>query len=346
LAQNLSGDKYEVHLVLITESCVPIIDLPLHVTVHCLGATRIRTAAFALLKLVRRLRPRVILSGMFHLNFLVLLLRPLFPSPVQVLVRQNGTVSSALAFGSLPIYTRWLYRLLYRRADAVICQSRAMAGDLLRETGVRPDRIAILRNPVDVDQIRSSVRGGTNLWTGTGPHLLAVGRLSLEKGFDLLLQALAIVRWQVPGADAMIAGSGPEADLLKLQCRMLGLEKAVRFAGQVDDPVVFFPGATAFVLSSRHEGLPNAMLEAAAAGLPIVALPSSEGITELLDGQPGAWLASAISAEALAATLQAGLRQFATQPRFEHEFIQPFQLESAIAAFEDLIDAKLREHSE
>ncbi|MGA3136300.1 MAG: glycosyltransferase, partial [Terracidiphilus sp.] len=89
-----------------------------------------RSGAFKLLQLIRRLKPDVILSGMFHLNFLVLLLRPLFPRGTRVLVRQNGTVSAALAFAGLPGYTRLLYRVLYRRADRVICQTRAMAKDL------------------------------------------------------------------------------------------------------------------------------------------------------------------------------------------------------------------------
>ena len=62
------------------------------------------------------------------------------------------------------------------------------------------------------------------------------------------------------------------------------------------------------MLPSRHEGLPNALLEAAAAGLPIVAMPASGGVVELLRDQPGVWLAPEISAEALAASLLAALK--------------------------------------
>jgi len=63
-----------------------------------------------------------------------------------------------------------------------------------------------------------------------------------------------------------------------------------------------------FVLSSRHEGLPNALLEAAAGGLPIVALPASGGIVDLLRDQPGVWLAPEVSTEALADSLRTALR--------------------------------------
>ncbi|MGP8175538.1 MAG: glycosyltransferase [Terracidiphilus sp.] len=343
LARGLCRDKYELHLGLITQADRGLEHLSPDVNLHALGAPRVRRATFQLLRLVRRLKPDVILSGMFHLNFLVLLLRPLFPRGTRVLARQNGTVSAALAFAGLPGYTRLLYRVLYRRADRVICQTRAMVKDLARELGIPEERLVVLPNPLDVDAIRDTVAENPYLWTGPGPHLLAVGRLSREKGFDLLLRALVTVREQFPQADLVIAGAGPEEAVLKALCSDLGLETAVRFAGYVDRPAAYFSGASAFVLSSRHEGLPNALLEAAAGGLPIVALPASEGVADLLRGQPGAWLAPEVSASALASTLLAALQVLGPGERFAHAFIQEFRLDRAIHAYEDLIDSVLKE---
>jgi glycosyltransferase involved in cell wall biosynthesis len=317
LARGLSQEKYEVHLGLVTQADAAAASLPPWVTVHALGARRARAGALPLLRLVWRLRPGVILSGAPEVSFLVLLLRALFPPKTFVLVRQNGTVSAALAFGGLPRYTRWLYRLLYRHADRVICQSRAMAEDLRRELGIGEELIAILPNPVDLEGIRAA-SNAPHQWNGAGPHLLAVGRLAAEKGFDLLLEALAIVRERFPQADLIIAGGGGEETALKSLCRSLGLEAAVRFAGQVDCPYAFFPGATLFVLSSRYDAMPNALLEAAFAGLPLVALPASGGVTDLLRDRPGAWLAAEVSAQALAATLLAALDTIRPGERFCH----------------------------
>jgi glycosyltransferase involved in cell wall biosynthesis len=263
LARGLSREKYEVHLGLVTQGDAAATSLPPEVTIHALGARRVRAGAFPLLRLVRRLRPSVILSGAPEVSFLVILLRPLFPLKTRVLLRQNGTVSAALAFGGLPLYTRWLYRLLYRHADRVICQSRAMAEDLARELGLDAAQIAVLPNPIDLEGIRAASKA-PHEWTGLGPHLVAAGRLAPEKGFDLLLEALAAVRGRFPHADLIVAGTGREETALKSLCRSLGLEAAVIFAGQVDHPYAFFPGATLFVLSSRYEGMPNALLEAAA----------------------------------------------------------------------------------
>ena len=342
LARGLSAEKYELHLGLITQAQSGVEELPASVHLHALGARRLRTGAFRLLRLVRRLKPDLILSGMAHLNFLVLLLRPFFPSGTRILVRQNGTVSSALASGRLPSLTRLLYRLLYPRVDRVICQTQSMAGDLARELGVAENRLAVLPNPVDVEEIRNSIKKNLAPQFGRGPHLLAVGRLSPEKGIDLLLRALAQVRTQFPGADLLIAGAGPEEAALKALCRTLGLDPAVRFAGHLARPWSLFPAATLFVLPSRHEGLPNALLEAAAAGLPIVALPASGGVADLLRGQPGVWLAPEISAEALAASLLAALGSLRPGERFAHPFVDQFQIALALQAYESLIDRTLK----
>jgi glycosyltransferase involved in cell wall biosynthesis len=342
LARHLSEQKYEIHLGLITQPDAGAEPLPASVTVHGLNAHRVRSGGLRLLRLVWRLRPEVILSGMAHLNFLVLLLRPLFPKRTRIVVRQNGTVSSSLGFGDLPAYTVLLYRVLYRHADRVICQSKAMAEDVRREIGAACKHLVVLRNPVDVDGIRAT-EGAMNPWTGPGPHLLAVGRLSREKGFDLLLQALAAARERFLSADLLIAGDGPEANALRAECHALGLDDAVHFLGNVAASAAYFAGASLFVLPSRHEGLPNALLEAAAGGLPIVATPASGGVIDLLSGQPGVWLTREISPGALSESMSAALGALQPGERFSHDWIEEFRVDRAVEAYEELIDAVLTE---
>jgi len=319
VARGLPRERFEVHMGLVRSGDPGAGAAPPEVTVHAFGAGRARAATLRLLLLVRRLRPDVILSGAPEISFLTLLLRPFFPTNTRVLVRQNGTVSAALAHGGVPRYTRLLYRLLYRRADRVICQSHAMAQDLVRETGVPNEQIVVLPNPVDLEGILAA-RDAPSEWIGPGPHLLAVGRLSREKGFDLLIESLAALRKRFPLADLILVGSGHEGTTLKALCRSLDLETAVRFAEQVDPPYVFFQGATLFVLPSRYEGMPNALLEAAAAGLPLVSTPASGGVVDLLAGRPGTWLATEISASALTNAIEKALDDLPPGARFRHGF--------------------------
>lgn len=320
LARGLTPEKYEVHLGLVTARETGTIVLPRWVTTHALGSQRVRFAGWDLLRLVWRVRPAVILSGAAEVSFLALLLRPLFPRNASVLVRQNGTASAALASCRLPRYTRMLYRVLYRQADRVICQSQAMALDLAQVLGACEEQIAVLPNPIDIEAIQAAASTSAAR-IGKGPHLLAVGRLSEEKGFDLLLEAVAKVRERFPGVDLILAGAGPEEAALRAMSRALRLDATVSFIGHVDCVYAFFPGTTLFVLPSRYEGMPNALLEAAAAGLPLVATPASGGVVDLLRDRQGAWLTQAISAESLADTLITALSTLHPGERFRHAFL-------------------------
>ena len=319
LARGLSQKKYEVHLGLVGQSDRKRRTLPAWVHVHPLGAGRARSAALPSTAPDMAASARDCAHGGGGGQFLVLMLRPLFPANTSVLVRQNATATSVMAFGRFPRLTRLLYRALYRNSDQVICQSRDMARDLTRAAMIGEEQITVLPNPVDLAGVRAALHEPATK-SSTGRQLLAVGRLSREKGFDLLLHALAAVRERFPHVKLILVGSGQEEQVLKSLCRRLGLEDAVGFAGHVDPPYAFFARTTLFVLPSRHEGMPNALLEAAAAGLPIVATPASGGVVDLLRGRPGAWLAPEISAEALAATMIAALERLRPGKRFAQSF--------------------------
>jgi len=342
LTRGLSNRKYELHLGLITQSLRASEFVPAGIPIHGLGAPRIRSAAISLVRLVRRLQPDLILSGMAHLNFLVLLVRPLFPRKTRVVIRQNATVSADLKSGRLPAYTRLLYRHLYSAADRVVCQTRAMAEDLEVRTGVTNGRVLVLPNPVDAAAIRGVRPGLARRWSGPGPHLLAVGRLSPEKGFDLLLEAFSSLRVKFPAAELTILGTGPEALALRTLSSELRLGTSVNFAGYVPHPERYFPGSTLFVLPSRQDGLPNALLEAAAGGLPLVACPCSDGVVNLLRGKHGAWLASDVSARALTLALLSALDSLRPEQRFAHAWIEEYRMDYAIRHYERLIDETLQ----
>jgi len=346
LARHLSPRSYELHMgtMLASGARTAPAEFPPHVTLHGLGASRVRAAAGPLLRLVRSLRPDLILSGMAHLNFLVLLLRPFFPAFTRVVVRQNGSVSAALAHSGQPFYTRQLYRRLYPRADRVVCQSQAMADDLSRHAPAA--RLSVLPNPIEIEEVRA-VAARSSLesacWSGPGPHLLGVGRLEPEKGFDLLLQALAATRKRFPRVELALLGTGKEGASLRGLTEALGLEDVVHFPGLVAEPAAFFPTTDLFVLSSRHEGLPNALLEAAAGGLPLLCTPASGGIVALLRDQPGCWLVEQSSVADLTAALLTALESLPCGQRFPHSFIEAFRVDGAVQAYAELIDAVLGE---
>jgi glycosyltransferase involved in cell wall biosynthesis len=308
LAQGLPADKYEIHLGLVTQHDLDLAELSPGVTAYRLGAHRVRYAAARILKLIWRVKPAVVLSGIAHLNFLVLMLKPLLPRGTKLMIRQNSTASRSLAVDRLPVYTRFLYRSLYRHAHRIICPTNAMAEDLATVAGIDEKLIAVLPNPLDHENIKAA-RSAQPRWNSSGPNLLAIGRLSPEKGFDLLIEAMKSVSQKFPSARLMILGTGPEEATLKARCSELDLDRFVTFAGYEKMPYSYYPGTTLFVLPSRHEGMPNALLEAFSAGLPLVATPASGGIVELLQDHPQSWIVPEISSAALSTTLVQAIRQ-------------------------------------
>ena len=337
LVHGLSAHEYDLHLALLSSTAVPRTLAQCAVTVHSLNCSRVRTAGPALLRLIRKLRPHVIFSGIAHLNALVLLLRPLLPTGTRIIIRQNGLwTCSSIANSAL--LTQLTYRHLYPRADRIICQTASMAEEL---TPRKRCRAVILPNPVDIDEIRNISDAAA--WHSAGPHLLAVGRLVHEKGFDLLLRAFSKVIAQFPAAELVILGEGPEADSLRLLSQRLRVSSPVRFAGHIQKPFTWFPSTTLFVSSAREDVLPNALLEAAAFGLPIAATPAHGGIPSLLRNDPGAWLADAISAQSLSRCICNALTSLHPQARCSHPWIETFRLQDVLIQYRSLLDEVLAE---
>jgi glycosyltransferase involved in cell wall biosynthesis len=117
--------------------------------------------------------------------------------------------------------------------------------------------------------------------------VLSVGRLSREKGHADLLEAFARAAARLFGLDLVLVGDGPEREHLEAQARRLGIAHCVRFVGHVPDPRPWYADADLFVLPSHSEGSPNALLEAMAASLPVIATHVG-GVPELVtDGLTG-----------------------------------------------------------
>ena len=339
LARSLSPTKYDVHLALIAPSQNHHRIDSLTATVHQLTATRVRHSAIRLLRLIWKLRPHLILSGIAHLNLLVLALKPLIPRKTRIMIRQNGALAETLRPHSHR-FSRRAYSFGYRRADRIICQTSDMAREIQHGLQLKTARLLVLPNPTDVSHIRSSSQRLQNQILKI-PTLVAVGRLVPEKGFDLLLDAFAALPSPLHSTELLLVGSGPQQSGLERQARQLGIRSRTHFVGHVADPIPRFAHATLFVLSSRTEGLPNALLEAAAAGRPIVATPACAGLVDLLQNREGVWLASGISSAALQAELQKALTTVHPGQRYAHSWIEPYDLPHAIASYESAIDEVL-----
>jgi len=183
---------------------------------------------------------------------------------------------------------RRLEALVARSADLVCVNAEAVRQVCVAEEGCDPDRVVVVRNGMDVEAFDALAAGPVEpLPVATGDVLVAViGNLWPVKGHRTLVEAAAMLRERHPRLKFLCAGEGVEKAFLQQRIRELRLEERVLLIGHRTDVPAILARADAFALCSSAEGLSNAIMEAMAARLPIVATRVG-GNGELLEGGRG-----------------------------------------------------------
>jgi glycosyltransferase involved in cell wall biosynthesis len=310
---------------------------PDDIPVHSLGYKRFRQALPGIIARLWRIRPDVIICSTGHANLALLALRYILPGSPKIVIREPNTPSKSLAGSSAPGLFRWAYRVFYKRADAIICQSDWIANELRNDFAVAAERLHRLRNPVDIDAMRRAA-GTVQRHPGDGVRFIAAGRLTHQKGFDRLLDHFAALPAQ---AHLTLVGNGPDEQKLRQSAEHLGIADRVQLLGFVQEPWPYYAGADAFLLPSRWEGMPNAALEALACGTPVIGTPESGGLGEVADLNAGKGVTLAAPGTAF---VDAMLAVKADPPKALRPSLLPLSFESgqAVAGFEDLLDTVAR----
>jgi glycosyltransferase involved in cell wall biosynthesis len=174
-----------------------------------------------------------------------------------------------------------LRRVTYPFTDALVVQTEAVRG---WGAGIVLDRSRVHAIPNPVRCMRAFRRSDSGAAYRT---VVAVGRLIPAKGFDLLLRAFASIADKSPDWRVVIAGEGPERAKLLALADSLGIAGRVTLTGWLEEPGYLLTSAGVYVLPSRYEGFPNALLEAMACGVPVIATActgASEIVTDGVDG--------------------------------------------------------------
>ena len=188
-------------------------------------------------------------------------------------------------------------RLLYRRADVLTANTSGVLESLAPLFQAR--QLALLPNPLPLPTV--SAAAGT---AADRQGFVTVARLVPQKGIDVLISAMALIAGAAKDWTLTLVGDGPERERLEQQVQLAGLQDRVTFLGFRPDPQTFLLQAGVFVLPSRFEGMPNALLEAMAAGLAVVVTDASPGPLEVVEDGVSGFVVPAGNPQALTVVLE------------------------------------------
>lgn len=241
---------------------------------------------------LKRSRPNIVLSFIDITNVLTLMASVRLGVPIIVCEHtdprhhQIGPLWSGLRY------------MVYRRAVAVVVLTNALRE--WAERYVRPEAVHVIPNPVLVSDDQSQDSGNYGL---RGRTVGAMGRLGHEKGFDILLKAFARCAKTHAEWSLVILGEGQERKALEQLIEQLGIQDRVSMPGQVQGPFRILRKLDMFVLSSRYEGFPMALVEAMACGLAVISTDFPSGVREIVREGVDAVVVPAENIDALAAAM-------------------------------------------
>ncbi len=296
LLDRLDRERFSPSVCLVTDrSSYPIPDDVEVSTLGYQGLLHLPRSLSRLRRTIEQQRPDLVLSNVLSTNCLTggALARMSAPPP------WVARVGLAPEKGD-PLLQRLWARRCYPLARVVVCNSQHMAESFIRVYPSVGERCRSIPNPTDFKRLEKLAaepppRGAPE----SGQTLIAVGRLTQQKRFDVLLQALARVRRDFD-VRLRICGEGPLRQQIGRWIAELGLEDGVELLGFCDNPFALMRQADVFVMTSDFEGLPNALIEAQGLGLPAVATACPYGPDEIVEDSVTGRLVPVADANAVA----------------------------------------------
>ena len=329
IAKMLPRDEFDVKFVVVGRSIgdiakfipsyYPVILLRMK-SIWCGGTLRIWN-------IVREEKPDIIFSSLFYLNVRLILVSKLCNA--KVIVRNNIHINRTTRINAL------LVRLTYKWADIVITQQEEMHDEIISYTGLPAEKVITLYNPLDTEHIEGCLKAANPFPKEAMSQykFIWVARFSPQKGQDLIVQAFEIVHRKKPEAHLYLLGKYNEQDLffksIKHYIESNELQEYVHFIGFDNNPYHWMKHADCFVMPSRYEGLPNALIDAMYLGKPVVATRCIPVIDRIVNNGYNGIVVESENIEALADGMKKAvlLRDFEMtyNPSTDKDFIQIFK---------------------
>ena len=282
LLQHLERSLFSPSLVLMRPEGELLNEVPDDIPILSLDASRLWNAWLPLKRLFEANQPEIVFSTCSGANIPVTIAHLLSPGSRRLVLSERNVLFHG-GVGPKRLTLNLLKALLYRGADEITVVSDGVKKDLMTKLRIPVDRISVVHNPIDIEEIREKATLPIpHPWFREDvPIILGVGRLVHEKDFRTLIDAFQQVRVSHPSR-LVILGEGPLRRNLEKQIRELLLQDHVLLPGYDPNPFPYMARATVFVLSSRDEGLPNVLLQSMACETPVIATRCHSGPEEII----------------------------------------------------------------
>lgn len=288
IIKSLDKNKYDIKLLLVNNIGVYFDDVPNDVEIISLDTKRTRNALLKLIKAINEIKPDIIFSTLNRMNLLVLMASYFIDKKIKIYVREANLPNAQIKNKIMPYWYQQLVKFLYPRAYTIVAQTDEMNREIHKYFKIDKDKIKTIINPIDKETIENNLKNIQNPFNSEYMNLVAVGRLTHQKGFDLLIEALDIVVQKNKKFKLHILGEGEDREKLETLISKYNLQQNVQLLGFQSNPHRYIKFADAFVLSSRWEGLPNVVLESLYIRTPVIATRVVEMLDDLVeDGQNG-----------------------------------------------------------
>jgi glycosyltransferase involved in cell wall biosynthesis len=248
------------------------------------------SAPWGLMKLlatIRRERPAVVCSHGLFCNIMVAVARMLMPGSFRSVAFEHNSPSAHYRSTNLGGLKRTLLRICYGAHDDVVGVSRGVVRDLVAMVPSLEDKCRHIYNGIPLDDVRAQARApGETLPRDGKLHVVSVGRLVSNKGFQTLIDAACLLN--DPGIVFTIIGEGPQRAEFEDQIATRQPGSPVHLVGHIDNPFPMLSSADIFLSVSERESFGIVLLEALCLGVPVVATDCPSGPAEILeDGKFG-----------------------------------------------------------
>lgn len=288
IIKTLEKEKYEIKLLLFTKKGVFLKCIPSYVEIISLHIKRSRYTLYSLIQSINNINPDIVFSTLNRINILVLMASFFFRKKIKIYIREPSLPSYQMKYQHLSKFYYPLIKLLYPRAYKIIAQTAEMKDEIYKYYCIPKEKIIVFKNPLDKKLIKQNLENTTNPFDKKFINLVAVGRLSNEKGYDILIEAMRHVVKENRYYRLYIVGEGKDRQNLEGLIKKYNMEEYIFLLGFQINPHKFVKYANALILSSRWEGMPNVVLESLFIGTPVIATKVVKVLNELIvEGENG-----------------------------------------------------------